>query len=202
VPPGCISRRIKINAFWYKGSPDWSGILALPAPASQITEGCGHWIKAPVEPAIKALFCFFPKIANIVGGHDCLDISRSLPPRNSGQRFVDEMHLNTVVNEFTKLSPISKISGRAVDLVHQHAARFWLQESQHLRKYWPSALGGSLSFLEMLNDFKTFLCSITLMASSCCWRETPCSPCLRVGDAGIGIISFVHMYRVNLMING
>jgi hypothetical protein len=59
------------------------------------------------------------------------------------------MHFNALVDEFTKIRPVSEIPGAPVDLVDHDAARFPEAElPEHGRPNRPSSFCGSLPFFE------------------------------------------------------
>src|SRR5947209_5158228 len=82
-------------------------------------------IKTLLEPSVETLFGFFPQIADIVGCNHRLNIGgQPAAARTQIQRFVDKVNLRATVNKFAKLRPVLKVSGRTVNLVHQHARGF------------------------------------------------------------------------------
>ncbi len=65
------------------------------------------------------------------------------------------MHLNAAVNQLPKISPIFKISGRAIDLVHDHPrSHTGLKQPEHFGEYRASAFCGGFAFFKAVNQLE------------------------------------------------
>src|SRR5947209_14044608 len=160
VPAGGI----KFKGFLDKRCAFRVGSLGFSCASIEITERSRHWIKALLEPSIETFLCFLPKITDVISCDHRLNISREpAAARTQIQRFVDKVNLGATVNEFAQFGPIFEVSGRAINLVHQHARGFSsLQQAQHFRENWPSAFGGCFLLFKMLNNLETLPGSMPL----------------------------------------
>lgn len=130
--------------------------LSLSATLILISNRCRHGEVALLQTAIEAFLGLFTKVTYVIGSDHGLDVRReSTSPRVEIQRFISEMHFDSLIDELAEFGPVLEVPGASVDFVHDHAGSQTLTKSlDHAIEDWTACFSSRLLLFQPLNNLE------------------------------------------------